>query len=367
MEVLEDFGINPYGRLFSTHMDQSDVVMGETSRLEACIREIDQLYHPDLLAVMPSSVSAVIGADIKGICHYMQDEISAILLTPGNGGFRGDYTLGLEHVYRLLAQTLSQPSDAGRKRRTGTYNILGCSPELYRAHSDLKEIQNILFKSLGMRMLASYTTGGSVEALKRSGEAEVNLVLRREAIPAAEWMEAAYGIPYLYGAPYGYAGTLTWISDIAKLLKRQPNQEYIQSMEDRQSLCRQAARKVSRLRTGIPQTSLFGSYDRIRGLAQFLEKELQIQPSVVCCTHSGSFDGMVFKTEQERIDCIRALNRQFILAGDEVFSLCNNSNYFVRIAGPLLAGSDLAVHLPLMGFRGADYIMEETLRYIDSY
>ena len=76
--------------------------MGDVTRLEEAIVELDKSYEPKVIFVVASSISAVIGTDIKGVCNYMQKEVQAKLVAFEQGGFRGDYSIGLTEVYKLL-------------------------------------------------------------------------------------------------------------------------------------------------------------------------------------------------------------------------------------------------------------------------
>ena len=48
-------------------MNEDDVVMGDVTRLEEAIVELDKSYEPKVIFVVASSISAVIGTDIKGV------------------------------------------------------------------------------------------------------------------------------------------------------------------------------------------------------------------------------------------------------------------------------------------------------------
>lgn len=58
-------GVDWQQRLFTTHMNEDDVVMGDVTRLEEAIIELDKSYEPKVIFVVASSISAVIGTDIK--------------------------------------------------------------------------------------------------------------------------------------------------------------------------------------------------------------------------------------------------------------------------------------------------------------
>ena len=54
-------GVDQENRLFTTHMSEDDVVMGDVTRLEEAILEVDSSFHPEVIFIVASSISAVIG------------------------------------------------------------------------------------------------------------------------------------------------------------------------------------------------------------------------------------------------------------------------------------------------------------------
>lgn len=101
-------------------MSEDDVVMGDVSRLEKALVEVDEAYHPQVIFVVASSISAVIGTDLKGVCAYMQEKVKARLIAFEQGGFRGDYSVGIQEAYRLLAQDVAEEKT---QASGSTYNI----------------------------------------------------------------------------------------------------------------------------------------------------------------------------------------------------------------------------------------------------
>ena len=83
--LFHELGENQQNRLFTTHMSEDDVVMGDVTRLEKAILEIDQNFAPKVIFVVASSVAAVIGTDIKGVCSYMQERVRARLIAFDQG------------------------------------------------------------------------------------------------------------------------------------------------------------------------------------------------------------------------------------------------------------------------------------------
>ena len=68
MNFFNKLGQDYPNRLFTTGVDDSDIVMGSTENLERGIFELDALYSPKAIFVLTSSVTSIIGTDIVGIC-----------------------------------------------------------------------------------------------------------------------------------------------------------------------------------------------------------------------------------------------------------------------------------------------------------
>ena len=213
-------GVDWQQRLFTTHMNEDDVVMGDVTRLEEAIVELDKSYEPKVIFVVASSISAVIGTDIKGVCNYMQKEVQAKLVAFEQGGFRGDYSIGLTEVYKLLVNNLPCKE---QKKRKKVFNIIGASMGSYRAASDVWELQNLMREAFGYELHTCLCHETSVDEIGDIGTAEINLVMRQEGLPAAEVLKNKFDMPFVVSAPYGYAATLTWLEEVGKILGQLPD------------------------------------------------------------------------------------------------------------------------------------------------
>ena len=230
ISLFGGLGVDQQNRLFTTHMSEDDVVMGDVSRLERALVEVDQNYAPRVIFVVASSVSAVIGTDLRGVCAYMQEKVRARLIAFEQGGFRGDYSAGLCETYRLIAEQAVAPA---QKRAENTYNLLGLSAGAYRARSDRNEIVRLMRAAFGMEMHACLCLDTDMRAVETCGAARLNLVLRGEALPAARILAETCHTPYVAGAPYGYAGTLAWLERVAAALGQPIAPELVRELKEK--------------------------------------------------------------------------------------------------------------------------------------
>ena len=364
MGLYGGLGLRFQNRMFTTHMSENDVVMGDVTRLEDAIVELDKNYAPKVIFVVASSVTAVIGTDIKGVCRYMQNEVKAKLVAFEQGGFRGDYSIGLSETYKLLVRNLPQKDVAQEK---GVYNIIGASMWRYRMESDIWEIKSLLSEALGLSCNACLCCDTSVEELEDMGQAQVNIVLGNEGLAAAKYLEEKFGTPYVYAVPYGYSGTLSFLEQVGEAVGREPDSMLLLRLQTKEkslsglSLFSMMGNNKSR------KAVVKGDYDLVQGVSAFLE-QAGITVLHKMCAHSlkaiaePAADVEAYAEESDWLQIIRGMHDTLILADDVALLQAAADNTKVLISAPFM-NSAVATHLPFMGEKGADYLLEQLQAY----
>ena len=364
MGLYGGLGLRFQNRMFTTHMSEDDVVMGDVIRLEDAIVELDKNYAPKVIFVVASSVTAVIGTDIKGVCRYMQNEVKAKLVAFEQGGFRGDYSIGLSETYKLLVRNLPQKDVAQEK---GVYNIIGASMWRYRMESDIWEIKSLLSEALGLSCNACLCCDTSVEELEDMGQAQVNIVLGNEGLAAAKYLEEKFGTPYVYAVPYGYSGTLSFLEQVGEAVGREPDSMLLLRLQTKEkslsglSLFSMMGNNKSR------KAVVKGDYDLVQGVSAFLE-QAGITVLHKMCAHSlkaiaePAADVEAYAEESDWLQIIRGMHDTLILADDVALLQAAADNTKVLISAPFM-NSAVATHLPFMGEKGADYLLEQLQAY----
>lgn len=278
------FDIDLENSLFTTHISEDDIIMGDVSRLEKAILEVDENYKPEVIFIVASAVVAVIGTDIKGVCTYMQDKVKAKLICFDDGGFGGDYTMGIENTYTLFVKEFALPENP--VKNPDKYNILGASAASYRIRSDIWEIKDLMKRSFNMENGVILGLEARIEDLKNMGGAALNIILRKEALPAAKLLKEKFGTPYIYQCPYGYTGTLEWINEMAEILSKEINISFKKQLEEKIKDVRDMSRMMMATRMRMqPTASIIGDYDIIIGLSNFC-KEFGFIIDKKICNHS---------------------------------------------------------------------------------
>lgn len=364
MGLYGGLGLRFQNRLFTTHMSEDDVVMGDVTRLEEALIELDKSYAPQVIFVVASSVTAVIGTDIKGVCRYMQREVKAKLVAFEQGGFRGDYSIGLAETYKLLVKNLPKKDVQAEK---GLYNLIGASAWRYRMASDIWEVKSLLTEALGLSCNACLCCDTSVDELEGLGRAQVNIVLGNEGLAAAKLLEEKFGTPYVYAVPYGYSGTAAFLESVGDAVGEAPSPMVLMRLRMKEKGMSMLSMFAMMGGGKAKQAVVKGDYDLVQGVSAFLEKA-GIKVVHKMCAHSlkaiaePAAGVEAYAEEADWLKEIRELRDTLVFADDVALTQCDKSNMKVLISAPFFGGV-VATHLPFMGEKGADFLLEQIQNY----
>jgi nitrogenase molybdenum-iron protein alpha/beta subunit len=365
-EGIAQFNGDIDAKLFTTHMDEEDIIMGDSSRLEETIREVDAIHCPRVIFVLASTISSVVGTDIERICQNLQDEISAQLIPFTGGGFRGDYSAGIREVLTALAvKIVKEP--AGKIPQS--YNIIGSNIDCYNFASDIKELERMMSACFGCSLNTVFTAKSSIKELEEAARAEFNLVLRSEGLDCAAVLKDKYGLNYYAGSPYGFKGTANWIKGIEKAFSIKANDIYIAQQMDKAKIY---VMKVMHTAFNFEKLTavVSGNYDFILDFYPFLAEELFIDVEKGLVNHlvrgnsrkaEGSLAGKLLfaASEDEKEELIKDIQPALLLGDGILLALGEQAPIKVQVANPN-PNHYLQIYdnTPFMGFNGAIYLIE---------
>ncbi|WP_041138662.1 nitrogenase component 1 [Beduini massiliensis] len=363
-EIIGDLGIPVQQNFFSTHVDENDIIMGDISRLENAIREVDARYHPRCIFVVGSSLTSVIAADIKGTCRMMSKEVTAKLIPFEHGGFRGDYALGIRDALSAAVKAMVEPT---KETVIGTYNIIGACHDIYRIGSDVNEIKQIMKECFHMEATCVLPYDCDYDAIKECAKAELTLIIRDEAKQAGETIALRGNTKLAKGAPYGYEGTKNWILMIADILNKEPNAAYISKLDKKIQWVKLSGRQF--MFSGLKNKVIIeGAAYVVKGIGEFFKNELFYEVKGIS-SHSLKYckdlpDYIEFyEDEKDKLDLIRSYDNAMLLGSAPVLNEAAENTVKMLISFPILHGSVIAIHMPFMGINGADLIMEQVMAY----
>lgn len=344
-------------RLYSTHISEADITMGDTGRLKRVIEQVSAMDGIRAIFLLASSTPEVSGVDLEAAALELSAEFPNIPLIPiGTGGFDRTGSKGVEETLLRLAKRF--PKSVGRTEKP-SFNLIGSCADLYGFIPDAMELTRIVQSAFHADPLCCMTSDTSISAMEQVGAAHFNLVLRREGISAAEHLEKQFGTPWLYSRPYGIQGTLDWVKQAEENLNLIVDQGFLaaerQSALDQMQPMLTALSRYLHIHTMDSRVAVCGHGNVVSGIAEYLKQELGFEQIECYCDDPGMATAeMVYLTDKLK----ETLSRQ--------------ENGFLMASGELLrmAGRDRTLQIslpdnqwhhryepPFVGFRGAIHLL----------
>ncbi len=184
--------------VYCSGLRHMDAVLGNDEKLINKIVEAAKQLNPRFIAVLGSPVPMVIGTDFKGIANEVEyfTGIPSIGLATRGLGYYGKGSAD------ALTELMKKFVKEKKEMIPGTINLLGITPlDFYinGNHSDFRE----LYEKNGIKVLASYSIGMSIEDMQESVAAQLNVAVSQAGVQLAEYMKRKYGIPYIAVTPIG--------------------------------------------------------------------------------------------------------------------------------------------------------------------
>lgn len=337
-------------KLFTTHIDEDDVVMGDVKKLEEAILEIDEKYSPKVIFIIGSAITAVIGSDVKGVCSYMKERVNAKLIAFDSGGFKGSFYKGIEDANLALIKNIVDKEN--EEKDENLYNIIGLNAQDYRANSNILEIQRMMMEAFNLKLNACFIYDTSISKIKDAKKASFSLILSEAGVKIAKKLN----IPYIKMNLFGYSEILESLDEISKLINKEVNPKYKAKISKKLSLIGSLRMSMRFTRLTKISVAIISNPDYTKGLTKMLQA-INI-PVILSLSDEGEEDEKSLRKE------VKALNKTLIFADSISLDLANNTNKKVCFSFPHIAKSQIAEHLPLIGERGTDYIVEKINNYI---
>lgn len=343
-------------KLYSTHIGETDIAMGDTSRLTKVIRQILDTERIKTIFLLPSSVPEITGIDLAAIAQELSPQFPDSNLIPLSvGGFDMCGHKGIELTLLQLVKTLSKNT---APTPSLTFNIIGSCADMYNFLPDAAEIERLVSNTFSARLLCAMTSGTHVSKIEAMGGAHFNLVIRREGEAAARYLKERFGTPYLMARPYGIDGTRDWLRQLEKEFKLLANKEFIQQEYQKATeqikVMQTMAARFLRAHKAVSKLTLAGHADVTSGIAKYGKRAFGFDQTICYCDCAcmNSHD-IPYTTDEIKLELAKD-NRGFLMGNDELLGLSKRKQN-LQIASP----DNLWHHAyepPLVGYRGAVHL-----------
>jgi len=200
----------------SSNVIERDVVFGGEDRLREQIKTTIEIMDGDLYVVLSGCMVEMIGDDLDAVVSEFAGEEKPVIAvhTPS---FRGNAYLGYDLVLSgIVKRYISKQKD----KKTNKVNVFGIVPALDPFwEGDLKEIKRLLTR-LGLEVNTFFGEGETLENIKDSGGASLNIVLSSVfGVQTAQLFEELHDIPYITtDLPIGAHATEDFLKKVAAKL-----------------------------------------------------------------------------------------------------------------------------------------------------
>jgi nitrogenase molybdenum-iron protein alpha/beta subunit len=304
-ESLESLNAQRRCRMYTIAMSEKEAILGNSGRLSAALAGIARRHNPRFIFVSQSPVSEIIGDDLEAVCAEARNLTGAGVILLPQGGLKMDWTQGTAEMLEMLVKRAVDP--ARGETVPGAYNIIGSCLEDLNYAADAAHLMELLKKYFGMEPLCVLPSACSITQIEHMGRAQLNVVLKKEGLPAAEYLRDAFHTPYVYQKPYGIQNTLDWLEKIGRCLAKKPDPVIDADV----SACRQVLdRLVSRMKGA--SAAIGADYDTVRGFRAFFEGELGVKTGVWCNSPLLGDGEIPFLNEDERLAA--AAGRDYLFA-----------------------------------------------------
>lgn len=271
----------------SSNISEKHVVFGGSSRLREQIKNTVKVIRGDLYIVLTGCATEMVGDDIPAMSKEAREQGFPVIHA-GTPGFRGGVHRGYELAVKALVEQLPSVTGEPGDRIPGLVNILGIVPQQdVFWQGNLAELQRVLEKT-GLTVNTLFGIDGGLDAWRRIGRAELNIVVSPWGVEAAQLLEEKYGTPYLdlKGLPVGAEGTSALLLGVTEKLGLDNSRtEEIRRSEERLLNYHVARMADTYFTAGFQKEfALVGETAQVLGLTGFLTDVLGLLPMTIVIT-----------------------------------------------------------------------------------
>lgn len=246
--------------IFCSGLREIDAVLGDDEKLIKKMIAAAEDLKPDLMALVGSPVPMVIGSDLVGVAEELQERTGIPSL-----GFDTTGTAYYDKGVAMATIGLLKKFTKKAEMVPGTVNILGANPLDFGTGENLEDLKKLI-QNAGYEITACLSMGYTMEDLKKASTAQVNLAVSRAGYLIGEYMQRAYGIPYVCGLPVGKSGGKMYLEMIR------------QTTENRESVVMQET-----YRSKSAEVLIIGEQVQSNAIRLALEAEYGMKNIVVGC------------------------------------------------------------------------------------
>ncbi len=195
--------------VYISALTEIEAIMGDDSKLiEDVVRAAEEL-HPKFIAIVGTTIPAMTGFDADAASRVIEERTGIPTFGFATTGMKS-YVHGASLAFELLAEKLVevQYKKEELKNKNEKYNvvehkmqkinILGLTPLDFSVNGSEKSIKEY-YRSKGYEIISTWAMGSTLDEIKKSADADLNIVVSETGMGAALKLKEKYGTPYKIG------------------------------------------------------------------------------------------------------------------------------------------------------------------------
>jgi len=250
--------------VFISALSEMEAIMGDDDKLIRDIEETAADLTPAFIAIAGTPIPMMMGTDLPAIAAVIEHDTGIPCFGLATNSMHS-YISGAGMAFEALAERIvTEPRTSAR--RQNSVNILGMTPLDFSVNGTDDSLRTLLSES-GFSVVSTWAMGSTLDEIRRSSEAAVNLVVSACGLPAALELKRRFGTPFVTGLPIGEKGTSRLLDSLRRAaaktdIKKAPASQVPESF--------------------VPDVTLIGESVASCALAEALEDSLNVTTRVLC-------------------------------------------------------------------------------------
>ena len=187
--------------VYISALTEIEAIMGDDSKLiEDVVRAAEEL-HPKFIAIVGTTIPAMTGFDADAASRVIEERTGIPTFGFSTTGMKS-YVHGASLAFETLANKIVDQNgkDNVAESTMPKINILGLTPLDFSVNGSEKSIKEY-YRSKGYEIISTWAMGSTLDEIKKSAAADLNIVVSETGMGAALKLKEKYGIPYKIGIP----------------------------------------------------------------------------------------------------------------------------------------------------------------------
>ena len=207
--------------VYISGISEMEAIMGDDQKFIDDIIYTAKELNPKFRALAGTPIPTMIGTDFKAIANIVENETKIPTFGFNTTGMNS-YVSGAYKAFEALSKRFLKRNDKESRAEKSRVNILGATPLDFSINNSIKSTVDLL-KENDFDVISTWAMGSTLEDIKNSVNADVNLVISYSGMGAAKYMYEKFNIPYIVGTPFGKEFAKKIVADLKEAIITKEN------------------------------------------------------------------------------------------------------------------------------------------------